>query len=337
MAEKKFRAAAKRSTEPSPVADMSRSEVYGLQSRHNLGSLASQYKVPVWIDKEVDTTWTLWLKRGMLDINTAAPGLFLFPTQKKETSKVRVFNTEVNEPYTLGDIRSGDFAEVYLSYNWPEDEKKGTSTHELLHSLGFDHEHQRCDASRYLIHLSSSDQICSEDDIVGLTPFDPLSIMIYPEEADKYNRQDETDGQVPSVWKMKPGISQNKVLSELDKIGLNLLYRPCKGPKYNPFYSKSVPGMIYCARPVMQSHNCPGYNITDGNCGPNNWANCPACRTLKSPKVEEILKEEKWQGWSGLVYCGKEFGVQEPSHDGFCGPDNGTPCPGCANMLLNLE
>ena len=49
--------------------------------------------------------------------------------------------------------------------------------------------------------------------------------------------------------------------------------------------------------------------------------------------MEQISKEEKWQGWSGLVYCGKKFGVPDDVHDGYCGPNNGPPRPDCSNSL----
>ena len=92
--------------------------------------------------------------------------------------------------------------------------------------------------------------------------------------------------------------------------------------------------MWYCGRYVMTRHNYPAENTTDGYCGKNNWANCPACRTLKNDKVNELVRRGKWQGWSGLFYCGKYFGKQGGGHDGYCGPNNGHPCPDCARILI---
>ena len=83
----------------------------------------------------------------------------------------------------------------------------------------------------------------------------------------------------------------------------------------------------------MMEHDNPALGTTDGYCGPTNWANCPACRTLKCDALERIWTKNKWQGWSGLVYCGREFGKKVPGHDGFCGPNNGIPCPECSKIL----
>jgi hypothetical protein len=73
------------------------------------------------------------------------------------------------------------------------------------------------------------------------------------------------------------------MLSELDKVGLNLVYPPCTDDvRYNPKLSP-MNGMFYCGRNVMTSseHTYPGYNYSDGHCGPTNGPNCPACRTIK--------------------------------------------------------
>ena len=86
----------------------------------------------------------------------------------------------------------------------------------------------------------------------------------------------------------------------------------------------------------MSGHTYPGVNYTDGYCGPNNGPNCPACRTIKSPKVEEILTKEKWQGMTGKVYCGRLFakrGVLSEHHDGMCGINNGPACSDCDDLL----
>ena len=46
------------------------------------------------------------------------------------------------------------------------------------------------------------------------------------------------------------------------------------------------------------------------------------------------VEKGKWQGWTGQVYCGRKFGVQEPGHNGLCGPNNGPPCPECFVELM---
>lgn len=73
----------------------------------------------------------------------------------------------------------------------------------------------------------------------------------------------------------------------------------------------------------------------DGNCGPTNGPNCPACRVLKTDRVERLWRKGKWQGWTGMVYCGRYFGIRSKGHDGYCGPNNGPNCPECHYELLH--
>lgn len=76
----------------------------------------------------------------------------------------------------------------------------------------------------------------------------------------------------------------------------------------------------------MDGHNKPASSTTDGRCGPNNGPNCPSCRVLKNPKLKNKMGSQRWQGWSGLVYCGNYFGKMGNGHDGYCGPNNGISC-----------
>ena len=78
----------------------------------------------------------------------------------------------------------------------------------------------------------------------------------------------------------------------------------------------------------MQS---PGH---DGYCGPSNGDNCPACRVLKTERVVALWEKNKWQGWTGAIYCANYFGVQCEGHDGYCGPNNGLPCATCYEEIL---
>ncbi len=147
----------------------------------------------------------------------------------------------------------------------------------------------------------------------------PLSVMFYPEN-DYIKRKESND----IIWELKPFPEQNKQLSELDKVGLNIVFPPCKTGAYNPKIS-NVTGLYYCGRSVMRSHNYPADNSTDSNCGPDNWANCSACRILKTRSFNAIKNNGRWQGMSGLVYCGRYYGKQQERHDGYCGPNNGPP------------
>ena len=73
---------------------------------------------------------------------------------------------------------------------------KRTALHEIMHALGFQHEHQRKDRNKYLdvrTRGSQYDEKCN-----GITPFDPFSVMMY-------NPDNETliKKQGASVWQLK--------------------------------------------------------------------------------------------------------------------------------------
>ena len=281
--------------------------------------------------KNVHCKWRRFIQNAIDDINVAAPGLYLYLVQNEDDCKVHIYGIEEEEAYTTGDIQSQKKAYVFLGDSFGEE--KQTSVHELLHALGFGHEHQRPDASASVdTRVGENDpdwksNFEQDHDICGITRFDPFSVMLYCED-DRLQRKQWND----PIWKLKDKDEINRELSELDKVGLNMVFRPCRHSHYDPKISP-VTRLYYCGRKVMSRHNYPGENTTDGYCGPDNWANCPACRTLKTDKIQEIWRKGKWQGWSGLVYCNRWFGVQEPGHDGMCGPDNGPPCPECRYIL----
>ena len=135
-------------------------------------------------------------------------------------------------------------------------------------------------------------------ELFPLAAFDPYSVML--------SEEDKVEG-----------------ISELDKVGLNLIFPPCTGTDCSPEKDEET-GMYYCGREVMERHNIPYANIVD-RCergGPN----CPACRTLGKPKGSD----NKWQGWSGFVYCGEK--KKEPDGE-ICGPHNGLPCEDCRKVI----
>ena len=309
-------------------------EFYKRQSKQLLGGEEDRVKVPIWVSEDsLRSSWLRHIDTAISDINLAAPGLKLYKVSTWSRSKVKIKGTDQSRAYTMGSILDKGRAEIFLGHDF--EDKKQTSVHELLHSLGFSHEHCRRDAGLYVTNkVSHNDQhwfrnYASDREVEGLTRFDPFSVMLYPEsEALQRNATNDI------VWELKPDTTINRQLSELNKVHLNLLYRPCKTDTYNPELSADT-GLYYCGRRVMERHNYPAESTTDGRCGPDNWANCPACRTLKNPKVDEIICSGKWQGWSGLFYCGRKFGVCEPGHDGYCGPDNGTPCPECFRLLYS--
>ena len=72
-------------------------------------------------------------------------------------------------------------------------------------------------------------------------------------------------------------------MSELDKLALNKAYSPVIVPnRYRPKLGET--GLYYCGRKVMEGHNFPEEDLTDGYCGPNSGPNCTACRTIKTEK-----------------------------------------------------
>ena len=232
-------------------------EYYKIQSLQTLGESNEQVSVPIWINRGQSGTdlqsWFEYIKEAIYDINFAAPGLNLFETDYKSEATITINRRLPGSPflyYTVGDILTYPgcrVAEIYLG-DANDVDMKSLSCHELLHALGVQHEHQRRDRDLSLyVHDVKGEwkpQYCSSDDLIGLTRLDPLSIMMYPEKRNQLwrNRRD-------SVWFAKPTTEVNRKMSELDKVGLNNLYRPCKGANYSPKrFGKGITGLWYCGR-----------------------------------------------------------------------------------------
>ena len=76
--------------------------------------------------------------------------------------------------------------------------RKGTALHEILHSLGFEHEHSRKDRDKYLKVTNSDNHNYSIRMFTQeLTRFDPFSVMMYPETEVMKRIGDE------GIWKLK--------------------------------------------------------------------------------------------------------------------------------------
>ena len=232
-------------------------EYYKIQSLQTLGESNEQVSVPIWINRGQSGTdlqsWFGYIKEAINDINFAAPGLNLFETEYKSEATITINLRLPGSPflyYTEGDILTYPgcrVAEIYLG-DADDIDMKSLSCHELLHALGIQHEHQRRDRDLSLcVHDVKGEwkpQYCSSDDLMGLTRFDPLSIMMYPEKRNQLwrNRRD-------SVWFAKPTTEVNRKMSELDKVGLNNLYRPCEGANYSPKrFGIGITGLWYCGR-----------------------------------------------------------------------------------------
>ena len=237
-----------------------RHEYYKIQSLQSLGESIDQVCVPIWIDLHQSSSperwniapaWIEHIQQAIGDINNAAPGLGLFITSDASKAKIKINGLPRSNYscYTEGNILMHPdcpVAEIYLNPLWKEKER--TSCHELLHALGFAHEHQRGDRD-FAIDVQVDEewrlQLCRYDDLLGITRYDPHSIMQYAEGA----RQGLTRNLEDPVWFTKPTTEINREMSELDKVSLNNLYRPCRGPNYSPTkFGRGITGLWYCGR-----------------------------------------------------------------------------------------
>ena len=231
-------------------------EYYKIQSLQSLGKKEDQVSVPIWIARDqrrcsefsnVEPAWMDHLECAIKDINYAAPGLGLHIANVMATAKVKIYGNKENACYTMGNILRTPTTEIRLCDWW--EGKKGTSCHELLHALGFGHEHQRRDRD-------SSVQVRDErlgekwkrqyrcgEHMIGMARFDPHSVMMYPEDQDMMRNSRDP------VWFTKPTTERNTEMSELDKICLNNLYRSCTRLHYSPtMFGRGITGLFYCGR-----------------------------------------------------------------------------------------
>ena len=220
---------------------------YKTQSLQYLGEETDRESVPIWIAgynnsssefEDVASSWIEHIQRAISDINEAVPGLNLHTVSEKSKAIIKMAGNRKKSCYTMGRILSGGSAEIYLYSGW--NNKKRTSCHELLHALGFGHEHQRPDRDYSIEVGSDTSQYMKLDDLYGVTRFDPYSIMLYPED-EKYLRRSGDP-----VWFTKPSHELNVKMSELDKMGVNNLYRPCTRTGYSPVIGST--GLFYCGR-----------------------------------------------------------------------------------------
>ncbi len=258
----------------------------------------------------VSAKWRCAIDNAILNIEGCAPGLHFEITQSS-SAWIRFLMNRYNECATEGSLRYPLFGEdalnksvIRVTNSWRSERLPSTAEHELLHALGFEHEHERWDAGHYLAVFEKykDDEVSADPFVKPLTPFDRHSIMLY-----RIGRCFELRSERGKEF------AENRCMSELDKIALNLVYPPSATESYNPLRADN--GMFYCNRRVMDNHNQPERAITEG-CGPSSGPNCPACRVLSKPSR---LRRHQWQGRSGFVYCGQNR----------CGPDYGQPCPEC--------
>lgn len=107
----------------------------------------------------------------------------------------------------------------------------GTVIHELAHSLGLIHEHQRPDSPDHIvinweyIQFNKFDQFNLTKNAIALTPFDVHAITIYEDTAFTKNKTSNDRTITPKNRNVTlPNSSDKPGLSELDIVGLNKLY-----------------------------------------------------------------------------------------------------------------
>ena len=292
---------------------------YQHQFIHELGH--HQVDVPIFMAFNLYMPyWEFEIKHAIRSINEAVPGLHLYLTTDTYDYKIKITGEDEDDVYTEGNIILDREVIINLGRNFSdsEEQRRSTATHELMHALGVKHEHQRLDANQFVSYRRHSIHLSPRPHYYGLTAFDPMSIMMYSERD--INRRGDA-----YIWMLKPCKDRELKMSELDKVGLNLLYKPAVNGSYNPRYNdKGLWNIYYCGRTFKQQDGTTGEcgNITGG-------PTCPACRVLRCDALDSLVQNGKWQGWTGLVYCGRKFSNPSSDHDGYCGPNRGPQCPGC--------
>ncbi len=258
---------------------------------------------------ELSHSWKDSLEKGIQEIELAAPGLN-FEQTTSQWADISVTMCD-GVCKTSGSLRfpkqhRKNKVNIYLTEEDSLPRRTGTIIHELLHALGFEHEHKRYNGGHYLKEYSDNPATVPKQKYYKpITPFDPYSIMLYKV------------GHYVGQKKENRRFSENRQMSELDKIALNMLYPPSERSNYHPV--QSAHGMYYCGRrTVMKTHNQPYPPLVE-QCGPDSGPNCAACRVLSKPNNID----ERWQGRSSYVYCGNDD----------CGPDVDEPCEDCLKLV----
>eukprot|EP01083_Nonionella_stella_P189997 703871_1 len=163
---------------------------------------------------------------------------------------------------------------------------------------------------------------------------------------DKFGMEQKLNDKENILWEhssYNDDFERRDVMSQLDKLTLNLLWAPAIHKHYKPTTSKlsDMISMYYCGRQVMKGHNYP-FADNKKLCGCNknpkmgSGPNCTSCRTIKNGDLK-MLKNQKqlivWQGYSGYFYCGREFKHGINIETFFRGPDYGRPCPECLQLI----
>jgi hypothetical protein len=325
---------------------------YRVQSRYTLLDKPAEISFNITQTLAASSSWKGAIMRAVKIVNFHVPGLHIFQTQQSFDYKHIDFvhgtdSDDHSSAYCQGSVPKHSTAKITLGKNWSHKHRNGTVLHELLHALGVEHEHKRHDRSAFGVivntNLNSNSQYQEADPgkYLGLTPYDPHSIMNYVNCDTKGGGGGKaftiTGPNSKSVYwanSAMTGSSRLTVLSPLDKLGLNLLWPPATRSTYKPRKSDAC-RLWYCGRiGATDGHNYPGSNQTDGRCGPTNGANCFACRVLRNSDLPRAncISQRVWQGSSGEFYCNKPSKKQGHGHDAVCGPNNGPSCAWCSSL-----
>ncbi|CAF0859701.1 unnamed protein product [Adineta steineri] len=258
------------------------------------------------------------VKEAIQDIEAAAPGI-KFKNSDTAQNCIRIYYSSKHESRSAAGMRGG---KQTLELGWA---KKGNALHELMHALGFLHQHQREDRSKHVSVRASkkNNPNYKKKGVHGGGRYDAHSIMHYP---------CNTNMRGIKLWAR----CNRECLSNGDKIALNVLYPPVKGAReWYPMRGNT--NLYYCRKKNMNDNNAPfGRVDSNGFCGPDNGPNCHICRCYGG-----ILERENDQGYpakqgeTGLFYCGRKIKTEKKQkrHDGKCGPDNGNNCESCSRLL----
>ena len=296
-----------------------------------------------WISHILQSTKDLELAAPCLKFNYHPQQQLLLALNRGEDNKdditrndrIIFYEADEAQDWTEGYVLKDQEARIFLNPELVEELRYETVIHEIMHALGFEHTHQRQDAPNYLyIHPNAdgeewADQYQILNNVVSPIRFDPYSVMMYQRDRCMGAKRCPAD----DVWQLKPDNEANRKLSEVDKVALNLLFGPrVRGSSYGSEYQptkSNLTGLYYCGRQVM-THETAGFDgKTSTFCGPVKGPNCPTCRVLETDTSNLLIENDKWQGWTGYVYCGKINGNKVK-----CGPDNGYPCQDCHRILF---
>ena len=158
------------------------------QSWHEeVKSYHTSYKVKVWIDQKLDDDWTQNIKEALSIIKRFTPGLNIkCETVEtffgiKESNSVFILSNDGNKAFIEGSIFSDKLWKISISNSWISN-RQGIALHQILHSLGFNHELSRNKKVNNLkIYKQEDNNFSIFRFSKELTPHDPYSALFYKE------------------------------------------------------------------------------------------------------------------------------------------------------------